>query len=161
MPPGWRPLITTPHDVIFRQAALKDADTVAEVAQTSRLHFLPYLPELHTVEEVKAYYRAVVFAECHVWVAEDAQGIVGFCAFQDGWVEHLYLLPTHVGKTLGRRLLDKAKAHQQTLRLWVFHQNIRAIRFYEQNGFRKIKETDGSANEEHCPDALLEWRRPP
>jgi RimJ/RimL family protein N-acetyltransferase len=45
------------------------------------------------------------------------------------------------------------------LQLWVFQRNTRAIRFYEHNGFQKVKETDGALNEEKLPDAMFEWRR--
>ena len=62
-------------------------------------------------------------------------------------------------ESLGRALLDKAKARHGLLRLWVFQQNSRAITFYEHNGFRRIRETDGASNEENVPDALYGWRR--
>ena len=40
-----------------------------------------------------------------VWVAAENQELVGFCAFKEGWVDHLYLLPTHVGRSIGATLL--------------------------------------------------------
>ncbi len=149
------------HGLILRQAALRDADSVAEIARKSRKRFLPYLPDLHTLEGDKKFYRNRVFPECQVWVFEDEQELVGFCAFREGWVDHLYLLPSHVGKTLGEALLNKAKENHRFLQLMVFQRNTRAISFYERNGFRKIKETDGSACEEKLPDALYEWHGPP
>lgn len=146
--------------MILRQAALRDADDVAAIARKSRMHFLPYLPDLHTLEGDKKFYRNSVFSECQVWVFEEKQVLVGFCAFKQGWVDHLYLLPTHVGMTLGESLLNKAKESHQFLQLWVFQRNTRAISFYERNGFQKIRETDGSTCEEKLPDALYEWRVP-
>ncbi|WP_245820408.1 GNAT family N-acetyltransferase [Flavimaricola marinus] len=132
---------------------------MAALARVSRAHFLPYLPKLHSLEDDKKFYRNRVFSECDVWVAEDGSTIVGFCAFQVGWVDHLYLLPSHVGRSIGLSLLDKAKERHDMLQLWVFQRNVRAVNFYERNGFERVKETDGSGNEEKCPDALYEWRR--
>lgn len=149
----------TTHKINFRQASLEESDAVAAIARKSRAHFLPYLPILHSFEGDKKFYRNRVFEECDVWVIEDDQQLVGFCAFKEGWVEHLYLLPTHVGKTYGETLLNKAKENQSYLQLWVFQRNSRAINFYERNGFQKVKETDGASNEEKLPDALFEWRR--
>lgn len=120
---------------------------------------MPYLPKLHSFEEDKAFFRDRVFADCTVWVAEARGTLIGFCAFKDGWVEHLYILPGYVGKTVGGALLEKAKEGQAHLQLWVFQQNHQAIRFYERNGFRLVEETDGSSNEERLPDALYEWRK--
>lgn len=144
----------------FRRATLRDSDTVAAVARASREHFLPFLPKLHSMEGDRKYYRHKVFGECEVWLAEDRGQVVGFCAFKAGWLEHLYLLPAHVGLSLGESLLNEAKDRNAILQLWVFRQNIRAISFYERNGFRRIGETDGRSNEEGLPDALYEWQEP-
>ncbi|MGB5560372.1 MAG: GNAT family N-acetyltransferase [Paracoccaceae bacterium] len=149
------------HETMFRRAAPDEADTVAAIARESRTHFLPYLPKPHSFEGDRKFYRTRVFAECEVWVAEDNQKIVGFCAFKEGWVDHLYLLPTHVGNSLGEILLNKAKERHPFLQLWVFQQNSRAISFYERNGFQKVKETDGASNQEKTPDVLYEWYRLP
>lgn len=148
------------REMIFRQAEADEADTIAAIARKSRAHFLPYLPELHSIDEDKEFFRNSVFQECDIWVAEENNDLVGFCAFKESWVDHLCLLPTHVGRSLGETLLNKAKESNGLLQLWVFQRNSRAISFYERNGFQKAKETDGASNEERIPDALLEWRRP-
>lgn len=148
-------------NLVIRQATPADADNVATIFRQSRQYFLPYLPDLHSSEEDKGYFRNVVFIECEVWIAEENNLPVGFCAFKKGWIEHLYFLPTHVGKNLGATLLSKAKESNQHLQLWVFLQNSRAISFYERNGFQKLKETDGAECEEKLPDALYEWHLVP
>ena len=150
----------TTHKIKFRPADSDESDTVASIAWTSRKYFLPYLPGLHPMDDYRQFYRKNVFVACDVWVVEDNQNVVGFCAFKEGWVEHLYLLPSHVGRTLGETLLNTAKEKYDLLQLWVFQRNSRAISFYERNGFTKVKETDGTSNEENLPDALFEWRRP-
>lgn len=148
------------EDFHLRKARLADADAVAVVARRSRKHFLPYLPDLHTLEEDKAFFRAVVFKDNDVWLVQVENEIVGFCAFKDGWVEHLYCLPAHVGKKLGSMLLTIAKEAHPHLQLWTFQKNTRAISFYLRHGFMQVKQTDGSGNEERMPDILFEWRKP-
>ena len=44
------------------------------------------------------------------------------------------------------------------LTLWIFHDNVRARRFYEARGFIASEFTDGSRNEERTPDVLYKWR---
>ena len=58
---------------------------------------------------------------------------------------------------IGRALLAVAMSREPPLRLWVFQRNAAAIRFYCAQGFREIERTDGSRNEEHEPDMLMEW----
>jgi putative acetyltransferase len=142
---------------LIRPGLAADAATIAAVGRTSRRHFLPYLPDLHSLSEDEAFVKDKVLATCRVNVVEQAGFVVGFCAFRDGWVDHLYILPSHVGRGLGTMLLNAAKAQQAFLQLWVFQQNMRAIRFYVGHGFRKVLETDGAGNEERMPDALYEW----
>ena len=144
---------------VVRQATVSEADEVAAIARRSRKHFLPYLPDLHTFEEDKTFFRDVVFVEDQVLVMEDQGKLVGFCAYRQGWLDHLYFLPSHVGRNLGADLLDRAKRAYPHLQLWVFQENLRAISFYQRHGFIRVKETDGAENEEMLPDAMFEWRK--
>lgn len=144
-------------EINLRLAEPIDGEGIAKIFRTSRQYFLPYLPQLHSFEEDVAYYSDVVLKESNVWCAEQNGILIGFCAFRDGWLDHLYCLPTHVGNGLGSRFLGKAKDRQAHLNLWVFQQNTNAILFYQKHGFTKIKETDGSNCEEKVPDALYRW----
>ncbi|SDF46390.1 GNAT family N-acetyltransferase [Limimaricola pyoseonensis] len=145
--------------VSIRDATTADIDAAADIARASRRHFLPFLSDLHTPEQDRIFYRQRVLPACEVRVAQIGTQIVGFIAFKADWVEHLYLSPSHVGRGLGTILLGEAKDRHDRLQLWVFQQNTAAIRFYERNGFRRIRETDGLSNEEKTPDALYEWCR--
>jgi ribosomal protein S18 acetylase RimI-like enzyme len=46
------------------------------------------------------------------------------------------------------------------IRLYTFQENVQARRFYERHGFVAIRFSDGSSNEERCPDVLYELTRP-
>ena len=75
-----------------------------------------------------------------------------------GWIEQLYLHPDVVGRGIGAKLVERAKAELGSpIRLYTFQGNQRAIRFYERHGFNAIQYGDGSGNEENCPDILYEW----
>jgi ribosomal protein S18 acetylase RimI-like enzyme len=77
------------------------------------------------------------------------------------WVGQLYLDPGSIGRGLGTRLLELAKARRPGgLQLWTFASNVRAQRFYERHGFTVVERTDGSGNEERAPDVRYAWRPP-
>jgi ribosomal protein S18 acetylase RimI-like enzyme len=120
---------------------------------------LSFLPVLHTEAEDRRFYREHVFKTCAVTVVDDAARILGFIAHRQGWIEQLYVDPDSQGRGIGRALVAEAKRDRESLRLWVFQRNRRAIAFYEALGFRLVELTDGSRNEEREPDALYEWRR--
>ena len=72
----------------------------------------------------------------------------------------LYLLPSHVRRDIGSRLLAHAmESTSLPIRLYTFQENARARRFYERHGFVPIAFGDGSANEERRPDVLYELSR--
>ena len=89
----------------------------------------------------------------------DENNILGFVAFREAWIDHLYIHPGHHRRGYGRALCDVAKGKYSPLSLWLFKKNTNAAVFYKSLGFKKIQETDGSANEENEPDALFRWTR--
>jgi GNAT superfamily N-acetyltransferase len=139
-------------------ATVARAADCARISRAARKQALPYLPDLHSADEYLNFFANRVFGKDTVFIAldEDRQ-CVGFIAFGDGWVNHLYVLPGHQGLGIGGLLLDKAKQSAQTLRLWTFERNERALRFYRKRGFSVIDRTDGARNEEQEPDLLLQW----
>jgi GNAT superfamily N-acetyltransferase len=142
----------------IRPATPQDVEAVARLFRVVRTACLPYLPDLHTPAAELAFFRDHVFPGCTVWIAGEA-AIDGFCAWRPGWVDHLYIRPDCHGQGRGTALLAQAMAEHPKLRLWVFQRNAQALRFYAARGFRVVERTDGSRNEEHEPDALLEWVR--
>ena len=141
---------------MIRRATPTDAEAVAHLHREVRAACLPYLPDLHAPAEDLAYFRDRVFPPCEVWVA-GTDTLDGYCAFRPGWVDHLYVRPERHHLGLGTALLGRAMAVNARLLLWTFQRNTNAIAFYQARGFRLVRETDGSRNEEREPDSLLEW----
>lgn len=149
----------------LRAALSSDAEHVAEVLLASRAAYLPYAPSAHTDEEVRTWVREVLLPSEAVTVGVVNGLVIGVLALgqHDGvsWLTQLFLHPAHVGRGIGSKLLAHAVATAlPPIRLYTFQQNVGARRFYERNGFVAIEFTDGSANEEHCPDVLYELASP-
>lgn len=85
----------------------------------------------------------------HFLLAERDGQSLGFCSYELNYnrqpelmIHKLYLLPIAQGLGIGTRfiqyLMDTARMNNQSiLRLNVYYENIKAIRFYEKNGFIK------------------------
>jgi ribosomal protein S18 acetylase RimI-like enzyme len=138
--------------VVLRRAEPADADDIAKVMRAA-LAAHPWMPALHTPEEDRAFIENQVLPHQEVTVAE-AEGIVGFIAVHDGWVDQLYLKPGWTGQGIGSRLLAQATAGMATVKLYCFQQNPGARRFYERQGFRAAAFSSGGNNEEGLPDIL-------
>ena len=144
----------------IRAATAGDAPAVAELLLRARKAAVPAIPPLvHDDDDVRRWVRELLVPTCEVWLAvePDADTILGVLALEGGWVDQLYLEPTHTGRGIGTALLDQAKARRPDgLELWAFASNTGARRFYERHGFEAIGATDGD-KEEGAPDVRYRW----
>jgi putative acetyltransferase len=147
------------EQVNLREASDSDGQEIASLFRLTRRENLPYLPELHSSEEDLEYFKKII-EDQSVIVSQIGEEVVGFCAYKDNWLNHLYIIPKHQHRGIGKSLLDQAKADNNKLNLWVFQRNTNAIDFYEKNGFELLELTDGLNNEENEPDAHYVWQNP-
>ena len=146
--------------ISIRPATDADACGVFDVLYSSRKEFLPYAC-LRTPEDIQRWTRRVLIPGGGVDLAISGDKIAGVVATARsdgvGWVTQLYVAPAYVGRGIGALLISHALASlSRPVRLWCFQRNTRARRFYERRGFEPIRFTDGSGNEERCPDVLYE-----
>jgi len=145
----------------LRTAANSDAGRIADILLQSRAAFLPYAVSPHTDDDVRVWVRDILLPREDVTVALVAGQPVGVMAMHRAedisWISQLYVHPSHAGQGIGSRLLARAlDTAARPIRLYTFQQNAGARRFYERNGFAPLRLTDGSGNEERCPDVLYE-----
>jgi GNAT superfamily N-acetyltransferase len=96
-------------------------------------------------------------SENHIWVAEAGDAVVGYIAFNDGWVRHLFVHPEHQGRGIGATLLAHVMADGRERQLWTFEKNARARRFYEDRGWVRAELTDGQGNEQKELEVRYVW----
>jgi GNAT superfamily N-acetyltransferase len=148
-------------NVLLRAASVTDAPAIGDVYLSSRKQFLGYAPLAHSDAEVRLWIESKLIPSAAVTVAENQGQVVGFVAtIVEGpwmWIDQLYIRPASVGLGLGSKLLEHAlHGVTQPVRLYTFQANGGARRFYERRGFNPVQFTDGSSNEEQCPDVLYE-----
>jgi GNAT superfamily N-acetyltransferase len=147
-----------PSDVSIRQAVPADAASLA------RLHldvwddaYTGLMPQgilddrREEVAERVARWREILAGRRPIWVAEDADGLVGLASAgpardndMDELLElySLYARASYWGTGVGYALFEIAVGDRACY-LWVLAGNERAIRFYERQGFR----LDGTEDE--------------
>lgn len=149
----------------LRTATAEDPPHVAEVLLASRKIFLPYALLTRTDAELREWVREALIPSGGVTVACVGSAVVGVVAIaresNTSWINQLYVAPGHTGRGIGTRLLGHALASlEPPVRLYTFQANTRARLFYERHGFKAIAFSDGSSNEERCPDVLYELGSP-
>jgi 8-oxo-dGTP pyrophosphatase MutT (NUDIX family)/GNAT superfamily N-acetyltransferase len=147
-----------PGDARIRVARHTDAVECAQVYLRSRAFALPTVPLVHADREVRRWMADEVVGRTDMWVAEVDGTIVALMVLDGGWIEHLYLDPSWMGRGLGDQLVQLAKERSSAgLQLWTFQVNEPARRFYERHGFVAEEFTEGAGNEERAPDVRYRW----
>ena len=146
----------------IRIATPSDANALTNLYLASRQEYISFAPLIHSDSAVQQWIQDVLIPTSQVWLVEHEGVIIGMMAIAEkqgiNWIEQLYVLPKEVGQGVGSFLITKAKALQLPLRLHTFQENLNARRFYEKHTCKILEFTDGSGNEEHCPDMLYEWK---
>jgi putative acetyltransferase len=85
----------------------------------------------------RARWRDELVPNAAIVVAEQAEVLIGFVTIDaSGYLDQLVVSPDHWGSDLGNALVDEAKRlSPDGITLLVNTDNVRAIRFYERNGF--------------------------
>lgn len=146
------------NEIQVRPAKLADARTIAEIhVEAWAAAYQGIVPEDHlkslTVAKRQALWLdAIKYGEPQVWVAMDANAIVGFVGFDrsrdpkskatTGEIWAMYAAPDYWGEGVGLALWDAAREGLSDegctdVTLWVLLKNERALRFYELAGFKR------------------------
>ncbi len=147
-----------PAPLVIRPADKGDGPDAAHLLIAARKAAIPAIPApVHSDDEIVEWFCGDVMATMDVWLAFEADALVGVMVLAPGWIEQLYVAPARTGSGIGTALLERAFAETEgTLDLWAFQSNHGAQRFYERHGFVEIARTDGD-NEEGAPD--IRYRR--
>ena len=160
------------------EARSSDADAIARLhADNWKATYRGILPDSYLDTEVDgerlAYWRTALATGSYsmVRMAADASSqVIGFSGLKAGkdkgydqTIEHLHVCASARGTGLGRALMADAARQTlarggQSLCLWVFEDNARAIRFYEAlGGVTDARGTDKFAGGD-APDRRIGWR---
>ncbi|MBY0443836.1 MAG: GNAT family N-acetyltransferase [Burkholderiales bacterium] len=136
-----------------------DSDSIAAIYLASRKAYLPYAPLAHRDTAIYSWVAEVLIKTNRIVAASKNSEVYGFIATaSEGgkqWINHLYIHPLHTGLGIGSALLEYALAQMpRPVYLYTFQANSGARRFYERYGFLALEFSDGSGNEEGCPDVL-------
>ncbi|CAN5592175.1 GNAT family N-acetyltransferase [soil metagenome] len=155
-------MAATAADLDIRRATADDGQGIGDVWLASWYATFDFTPG-HPDDACRLWLTGTLVPSTEAWVATDHGGtVVALLAVSDTMVEQLYVMPSWIGRGLGRRLIELAKARRPDgLDLFCFQVNARARTFYEHHGFRAVAFGDGRGNQEHQPDVRYAWRPEP
>ena len=146
----------------IRRAEKHDAARLAEIEIFNyRLNFYPifkcdeyYFSELSVPSLMENYLKNEDILN-NTFVYDDSV-VKGFVRIDGSEVKKLFVEPALQGNAIGEKLLEYAVKEHNADFLWALEKNVRAIRFYERNGFHL---TDEKKLEEDTEEFLVKLKR--
>ena len=95
---------------------------------------------LKFINQEKRNIKEIYLPKSETFVYEEKKIILGFISMLDNEVGGLFVRPEKQRQGIGKILLDYVSQFNKELEVEVFESNIAGIIFYENYGFKKIKE---------------------
>jgi putative acetyltransferase len=148
--------MTLPYSL--RSYRIEDEDAAIALWLTTWQHAYPAIDFLARVPWWRERWRNELVPNTAIIVAEEAGELVGFVTIDTkGYLDQLVVAPDHWGSKLATSLVDEAKRlSPDSITLLVNDDNIRAIRFYERNGFAQAGEDVNPTSGR--PVLKMEWK---
>ncbi|MEG1994122.1 MAG: N-acetyltransferase [Oscillospiraceae bacterium] len=123
---------------MIRKFGTDDLQKIMEIWLNTNINAHNFIDKQYWLDNYKMVESIIPQSE--IFVIEENNEICGFIGLNDGYIEGIFVAENHQSKGFGKQLLDYAKSIYQRLSLSVYKNNIKAISFYNREGFSIIKQ---------------------
>ena len=118
---------------MIRKLQKVDINRVADIWLKTNLKAHFFIPEQYWISNYEFVKKLLPQAE--VYVYEDDKMIQGFIGINDEYIEGIFVSDEMQSRGIGKILLDYIKDKKDRLQLKVYQKNVRAMSFYQREGF--------------------------
>lgn len=118
---------------MIRKLQKIDINRVADIWLKTNLKAHYFIPEQYWTNNYEVVKEMLPQAE--VYVYEDDKIIQGFVGINDEYIEGIFVSDEMQSRGIGKMLLDYIKDKKDRLQLKVYQKNVRAMSFYQREGF--------------------------
>ena len=118
---------------MIRKLQKVDINRVADIWLKTNLKAHFFIPEQYWISNYEFVKEMLPQAE--VYVYEDDKMIQGFIGVSDEYIEGIFVSDEMQLCGIGKMLLDYIKDKKDRLQLKVYQKNVRAMSFYQREGF--------------------------
>lgn len=141
--------------MMIRKLQDADIDRVADIWLDANLRAHSFISPQYWKGNFETVKKMLPQAE--VYVYENDREIWGFIGLNGEYIEGIFVSGEMQSRGIGKRLLDFVKTKKTELHLNVYQKNMRAIRFYQREGFKILREGMDEATGEK--DYEMTWRQ--
>ena len=118
---------------MIRKLQKTDINRVADIWLKTNLKAHFFISEQYWISNYEFVKEMLPQAE--VYVYEDDKMIQGFIGINDEYIEGIFVSDEMQSRGIGKMLLDYIKDKKDRLQLKVYQKNVRAMSFYQREGF--------------------------
>lgn len=118
---------------MIRKLQKVDINRVADIWLKTNLKAHYFIPEQYWTNNYEVVKEMLPQAD--VYVYEDDKIIQGFVGINDEYIEGIFVSDEMQSRGIGKILLDYIKDKKDRLQLKVYQKNVRAMSFYQREGF--------------------------
>ena len=118
---------------MIRKLQNVDINRVADIWLKTNLKAHFFISEQYWISNYEFVKELLPQAE--VYVYEDDKMIQGFIGVSDEYIEGIFVSDEMQSRGIGKMLLDYIKDKKDRLQLKVYQKNVRAMSFYQREGF--------------------------
>ena len=118
---------------MIRKLQKVDINRVADIWLKTNLKAHYFIPEQYWTNNYEVVKEMLPQAD--VYVYEDDKIIQGFIGINDEYIEGIFVSDEMQSRGIGKMLLDYIKDKKDKLQLKVYQKNVRAMSFYQREGF--------------------------
>ena len=118
---------------MIRKLQNVDINKVVDIWLKTNLEAHDFISEQYWIGNYEAVKKMLPQAE--VYVYEDNKIIQGFVGVRDEYIEGIFVSDKMKSHGIGKALLDYIKGKKARLQLNVYQKNVRAMSFYQREGF--------------------------
>ena len=140
---------------MIRKSQKQDIGRIADIWLDTNLKAHNFIPAQYWNDNYEAVKEMLSQAELYVY--EDERGIQGFVGLCGDYIAGIFVQSGAQSGGIGRQLIDFVKGIRGRLKLNVYQNNPRAVRFYQREGFMICGEqTDENTGE---AEYRMDWER--
>ena len=118
---------------MIRKLQKVDINRVADIWLKTNLKAHFFIPEQYWISNYE--FVKEMLSQAEVYVYEDDKMIQGFIGVSDEYIECIFVSNEIQSRGIGKMLLDYIKDKKDRLQLKVYQKNVRAMSFYQREGF--------------------------
>ena len=118
---------------MIRKLQKVDINRVADIWLKTNLKAHFFIPEQYRISNYE--FVKEILPQAEVYVYEDDKMIQGFIGVSDEYIEGIFVSDEMQSCGIGKMLLDYIKDKKDKLQLKVYQKNVRAMSFYQREGF--------------------------